>query len=96
MHRTKKSDPDFEPDENEYDDEANDSFVSQSGDNKKKKIAHQKTYLVFDSCLKELFKFCLKCDGLLDLSLTKEHQQTGSQLTYAFQCLKGIVSSGNN
>ena len=46
-----------------------------------------RTFLVFESNLKQLLKYCFKCGGLIDPTLTKEIHNEGSQASFRFTCV---------
>ena len=54
-----------------------------------KSITKQKKFIVFESNLLELMKYCIKCGAIINSSLTKQIKNTGSQLTLEFHCSKG-------
>ena len=56
-------------------------------------IANQRKFIVFESQLLELTKYCIKCGSAIDPSLTKEVEGTGSQLTMRFHCSSGKLIS---
>ena len=96
LHRAEENDPDFdaeedaengnieEDDESDYDDDILEQSLSSS-----KPINKQKTFLVFESKLLELMKYCAKCGAVINSSLTAERKNTGSQLMLIFHCVNG-------
>ena len=52
----------------------------------KERIRNERTLLVYESKLYELFRYCPKCGGHIDQSLIKEVPNTGSQLHLKVTC----------
>ncbi|XP_057302544.1 uncharacterized protein LOC130636732 [Hydractinia symbiolongicarpus] len=53
----------------------------------------ERIFLVFEFCLKSLFKYCPKCGVGLDSTMTTEVPNTGTQLKLKFNCMNGCDSS---
>ena len=46
-------------------------------------------FLVFETCLNQLFKYCPKCGKAIDQTLTTEVPNVGSQFKIKLQCFNG-------
>jgi len=75
-------DLDFVPEEEET------SSSSDEEEFSSKEIS-DRCFLVYESKLKELLKFCPKCGSPIDKSQIHEHQNTGSQLILQLLCISG-------
>ena len=86
VFRAAKLDPDFEiPSDGESassDSDTDESSGESWRDRSSLPIQEQSTYLVYESCLHELFKYCIKCGNQILSNVTEELGYTGSQLTY--------------
>ena len=56
---------------------------------KEKMAADERAFLIYESCLMELLKYCPKCGKSIDSTLTTEMQNTGSQHNLALLCFGG-------
>ena len=54
-----------------------------------KLITDERTFLVFESCLKNMLKYCPSCGHFIDQILTTEVQNVGSQYKIKIQCFNG-------
>ena len=86
IFRSDESDPDYVNPETESDSSCSgdDEFISSEEEN-----VDDQVLLVYRSQLQELLKYCIKCGSLIDNSVTKVVQNTGSQLAFNFRCLNG-------
>lgn len=82
--RMERLDSDFEPDptEENYD---NINIVIPV----EKPIESDRTFLVYESSLMKLIRYCPNCGAVIDTELTTEKQNTGSQLKLSLHCLNG-------
>ena len=85
-----KDDPSFIPgddtsDERESENEE-DCFFTLT--NTKKYPCDEKAFLIYESKLLELIKYCLRCGNML--TSYRELKNTGSQLNLLFKCNKGV------
>ena len=95
VFRAAKLDPDFEiPSDGESASSDLDTDKSNREpwcDRSSLPIHEQSPYLVYKSCLHELFKHCIKYGNQILLNITEEFGYTGSHLTYRFTCANGIL-----
>ena len=89
--REERSDPDYNVNKDEDSDDETEE-EEQSRREEEPSIQRERTFLVYESCLKKLLRYCMKCGALIDPSLTEEIQNTGSQLSFHLQCFKGTCS----
>ena len=92
--RSARSDPDYETDVENVDKadhvvDDDEIFEVQTKLQPNVNICKQNTFLVFESNLLKLMKYCAQCGSVIDSSKTKEVKNTGSQLTLRFFCEKG-------
>ena len=80
--RSTRQDPDFEVPEEKFEDI---NIVLKTVPNPLK----DRTFLVFESHLKNLMNFCPKCGAVIESSLTTENMNEGSQGTFKLHCLSG-------
>lgn len=83
---TDPRDPEWNPEDNDCNSEHESDSESPSDDTLiEKNEAHEKKYIVFESCLDRLFETCSAC-GLMKI---KTHKKTiGTCVIYSAQCLK--------
>ena len=55
----------------------------------KKYASDERMFMIYESKLKELLKYCPRCGSLVNQGLMQESKNTGSQLTLHIQCMKG-------
>ena len=86
--REEYNDPDYIP---IHDNSMNDDNVEEEEEEEEQDpIWKQRTFLVYESCLKQLLRYCMKCGAPIDSSSTQEMQNTGSQLSFHLTCFKGM------
>ena len=54
-----------------------------------KNSCDERTFLVYESSLRELLTSCARCESRINNNLTEEIKSTGSQLTLRIACVKG-------
>lgn len=94
IFRAETQDPDFDPDSDYTDEsESDDDYVEGLEDSPPlsatKPLHKQSVFLVYESQLSQLMKYCINCGAFIDSSQTTEVKNTGSQLTLNFTCSKG-------
>ena len=54
-----------------------------------KNSCDERTFLVYESSLRELLTSCARCESRINNNLIEEIKSTGSQLTLRIACVKG-------
>ncbi|XP_057290117.1 uncharacterized protein LOC130612777 [Hydractinia symbiolongicarpus] len=86
LERADKSDPNYSISQ-EMDEVEDEEQEQERIEHRNMEPCKQKTYLVYETCIKELIKYCIKCGSIIDSGSISEVKNTGSQLTYKIQCV---------
>ncbi|XP_057313493.1 uncharacterized protein LOC130654865 [Hydractinia symbiolongicarpus] len=88
LERADKSDPNYSISQ-EMDEGEDEEQEQERIEHRNMEPCKQKTYLVYETCIKGLIKYCIKCGSIIDSESISKVKNTGSQLTYKIQCVKG-------